>query len=279
MNVPVLTLETFAKRKRYSVPVDHKDSIYELVCQRELIQKELLEAKNTFSSIWTNSEAMRTLALGFNATDKTELVSDAVKDVPMFSLATKQQIASLFEKVHSIYSNAISISEAKFTEHVSKVYEAKKPYKTQVIKILNEHYGVSVQNLRHKPSFDSLSKINSSTMEILSKISKKDYPSLSEVLSEASKLLKSKTGFSALYFSDYLNEAFTKSGLLNEMPMAAGEMKELNLDKIKAELMRIRDAIALSRGKSTQPGGEMGSEMEPEMEPGMNAEMGGEEMG
>lgn len=278
INVPVLTLETFSKRKRYSIPLNHKDSIYELICQRELIQKELLEAKNTFSTIWTNSEAMRNLALGFNAKDKTDLVSEAIKDVPMFSLATKQQIASIFEKVHTVYNNAISISEAKFNDHVSKVYETKKPYKSQVIKILNEQYGVSVQNLRHKPSFDSLSKINSSTMEILSKVAKKDYPALSEILSEASKLLKTKTGFSALYFSDYLNEAFTKSGLLSEMPVAAGEMKELNLDKIKAELMRIRDAIAMSRGKSEQPSGEMGAEMEPEMggEDGMEGEAPGE---
>lgn len=272
INVPVLTLEEFSKRKRYAIPVNHKDSIYELICQRELIQKELLEAKNTFSTIWTSSEAMRNLALGFNMEDKSDLVAEAVKDVPMFSLATKQQISSIFEKVHSVYSNAISISEAKFTEHVSKVYEAKKPYKEEVISILNEQYGVNVQNLRYKPSFDSLSKINSSTMEIMSKISKKEYPALSDSLNEASKLLKNKTGFSALYFSDYLNEVFTKSGILNEMPMAPGEMKELNLDKIKSELMRIRDAISMSRGKNTEMGGEMETNPEMDSEEGYEGE-------
>lgn len=271
INVPLLTLDELSKRKRFSIPANHKDSIYEMICRKELIQKELLEAKNSFSTMWTNSTAMRNLALGFNKEDKHDLVSEAIAEVPMFTLATKQQIADIFERVLSVYSNAARVSEAKLSDHISKVYEAKKPFKTEILKILNENYGISVQNLKYRPSFDSLSKINSSTLEILGKTCKawKKNPALVNLLGEASKALKSNAGFSALYFSDLLDTVFTESGLLSEMPMGQGEMKELNLDKIKAELMKIRDAIALSRGQqnagSQEPMNSGEGEMDPEL--------------
>lgn len=264
IQVPQISIDELAKRKRYAIPLDYNDSVYELICQKELAQRELLEAKREFSKMYASKQSMHKLALGFNADDDHlfELLSEAIQEVPILALTTKQQLAETIARVHSIFNSAVSISEAKFADFISRIYEAKKPYKEELTDILNEEYGINVGSLTHRPSFESLAKVNSASLEILSKVARNDYPALSECLQETSKEIRNKAGFAALYISDYLNEAFTKAKLLNEMGM--GGAQEMDLEAIKMHLMKLKQAIL-----GNPEGEEMGEE-------GMEDEMGEE---
>lgn len=278
IQVPQITLEELSKRKRFSIPLDYTDSIYDMICQKELVQKELLEAKNDFASMYTSRKSMHKLAIGWNANDEhlNELLFEAIQDVPMLALTTKQQLAEAVGRVYSLFQASVSVSEAKLTEFISRLYEAKKPYKEAITDTLNKDYGINVTSLTYRPSFESLAKANSASLEILSKITKQEYPSLSESLLEASKELRHKAGFSTLYISDFLNTAFTKSGILEGLDMASGP-QEVDLEAIKQHLMAIKSALL----GEPSPEEEMGMEGEPGMEdemgdPGLE---GGPEMG
>ena len=283
IQVPQITLENLSKRKRFSIPINYNDSVYDLICQKELVQRELLEAKNDFSKMYASKETMHKLSLGFNANEDhlLELVSEAVADIPMLALTTKQQLAETIARVHSVFNSAISISETKFAEFVSRIYEAKKPYKEAVTDMLNEEYGINVASLTYRPSFENLAKANSASMEILSKLTKSELPALSECLQETSKEIRNKAGFAALYISDFLNEAFTKAKILNEMDMAEGP-QEIDLDAIRQHLIQIKQALlgnpegepGMEGEEGMEPGMEPGMEGEEEMEPGMEGEMG-----
>jgi hypothetical protein len=272
IQVPHITLESLSKRKRFSIPINYQDSIYDLICKKELIQKELLEAKKEFSSMYGSSQAMHKLSLGFNTNDEAlvHLISEAIQEIPMFALTTKSQLAESIARVHSIFESAVSISDAKFSEFISRIYEAKKPFKAEILRHLNEEYGINTASLTYKPSFTDLAKANSASLEILSKVSKDEFPSLSEALNEASQEIRNKAGFSALFISDFLNEAFTKGSILNELDMGAGTPSgsSLDLDAIKAELLKIKDALL---GVDSGNEDEMVDE-EPEMDANPEAE-------
>ena len=208
-NFPKLDLESLVENGQYQVQEGINKSIYEMICKRELVAKELLESKKGFEEVWATNPKIRHLAsLVFDNDDVAILegLVDAVVDVPYLALATKKQ---LFESI----DNALGLTEYTNTStkeiktFVAKLFEAKKPLKKVITDILNEKYGINVLNLKDIPTFHSLANTQVVIFEALSRLSPKGSV-LKEALSEVGTMLKTKNGVEVIDINDILQEAF-----------------------------------------------------------------------
>jgi hypothetical protein len=57
-----MTVNEISEAKSFEVKNIGKTSLYEHLCRRELIQKELLEAKHSFDNIWVDNNSVQDLA-------------------------------------------------------------------------------------------------------------------------------------------------------------------------------------------------------------------------
>ena len=60
-DLPKLDIENL-KEEFVVVPSNSKRTLYEMVCDKELVRKELLEAKDSFSKMWHNNDHVASLA-------------------------------------------------------------------------------------------------------------------------------------------------------------------------------------------------------------------------
>ena len=96
-------------------------------------------------------------------------------------------------------------------KYSSRLFEYKKPTRQHLVNVLNEKYGVNVQNLKEPPSFKSLINTQVLIFEIFSKLSPKG--SLQkEVLSEVASTLKTKNGVEGIDVNDMLQNLFEECG-------------------------------------------------------------------
>ena len=161
----------------------------------------------------------------------------------------------------------------------SKIYEMKKPIRSHLSYMLNEDYGISIQNLKEVPSFKDLIKTQVVIFETLSKISPKDSIQTS-VLKEISKMLSKKSGSESLDVSEDIHSIFHEAGydtLLTEMHL----MDYLDFDRVAGDLGQIGDILRmLKKQTGVEPGMEQPGMEQPGMEqPGMEQGMQQPEVG
>jgi hypothetical protein len=129
-----LTLENLTENDKLNVDLKEGNNLYEMVCKQELMRQELLESKENFSGIWATNQAIQELASCIFSNDKSlvEAIEKVIEEVPYFSFATK---ADLTETLNSIYevNSTDTILKKDVKAFVSKIYEAKKPVKEQLI--------------------------------------------------------------------------------------------------------------------------------------------------
>ena len=210
-DLPRKTVEQIQEDKKFEVVTIGKSSIYEHLCRKELIQKELLEAKESFDTIWVSNNSIQELASMIfenNEEDLRHQVAQVVSESPYFALATKKQISSLIQ-------NALSMNEVKTTgrevnSFSSKVFEMKGPVKKYVLNILNEKYGIDVRKLSEVPTFRTLALTESEIISQIAKYAPKD-SLIRKTLTELARSLKVKNGAETIDLADFLNEVFTES--------------------------------------------------------------------
>jgi hypothetical protein len=202
-DLPKLTLEGLAN-EFIVVPSNTKKTLYEMVCEKELVRKELMEAKESFSRMWSRNGQISQLASHIYSTDSTvkAALEEAVMDIPYIALSNKVDLSTVMESVFEI-TNPGTISQKDIREFVGKIYEFKKPLKTKVINALNEKYGVNVQSLRFVPSFKGLAEVQSEIFSILSEAAGEGI--LSDVLKEFSVCMSRKGGVQVLDISNMLS--------------------------------------------------------------------------
>tara|TARA_R110000824_G_scaffold6783_2_gene31362 strand:+ start:4291 stop:5973 length:1683 start_codon:yes stop_codon:yes gene_type:complete len=201
------------KESSYVIPSNINHNIYEMICKQELIRKELVESKNNFNLVWLNNDKISNLAsLVYEADEKliVQALVEAVVEVPYFSLATKKQInETLTSNLELNSSVKVSLKEIKAFS--SYLFEIKKPLKEVFLSMLNEKYGISVQNLKDIPTFKSLLNTQVLIFESLSKLSPKGTVQ-KDILSEVAKMLKTRNGVESIDVNRFIELLFEKAG-------------------------------------------------------------------
>jgi len=245
-NVPKMDYETLSEVGSFSINESADGSIYEMICKQELIKKELLEHKANFDSVWASNQKVQALAGLIYSDEETvnEALSAAIGEVPYLALASKTQLTETFTNSLNLnVTKDVSINDIQ--EFASFIFEQKKPARVELIKHLNERYGVNVQNLKEPASFRSLLNTQVVIFETLSKISPKGSVQR-EVLSNLAEMLKSKNGVEAIDVNDVIQEVFQAAGYEG---LAINESLErfLEVEKLK-ELGKI---IQMATGGSS----------------------------
>lgn len=192
------------------VPSNSKRTLYEMVCDKELVRKELMEAKESFSKMWHHNDSIATLASKIYSTDTAikGSLQEAVAAVPYLALSNKVDLTSVIDATFQV-SNPGTVPQKDIREFVNKIYEFKKPIKTVVLEALNSKYGVNVQSLRFVPSFKGLAEVQS---EVLGMIAEScDEGILADVLNEFAVCMSRKGGVQVLDISNTLSKVMSES--------------------------------------------------------------------
>ena len=192
------------------VPTNSKRTLYEMVCDKELVRKELLESKVSFSRMWHSNPHIASLASHIYSTDTVVKASlkEAIGGVPYLALASKVDLTSVMESTFHV-SNAGITPQKDIREFINKIYEFKKPFKKLVLEVLNSKYGVNVQSLRFIPSFKGLAEVQAEVLDIIAESC--DEGILCDVLKEFSTCMSRKGGVQVLDIATTLSEVMTEA--------------------------------------------------------------------
>tara|TARA_R110002096_G_scaffold9019_3_gene36394 strand:- start:1299 stop:3068 length:1770 start_codon:yes stop_codon:yes gene_type:complete len=208
-DLPKLEIKNL-KEEFVVVPSNSKRTLYEMVCDKELVRKELLEAKESFSKMWHHNDSIASLAAHIYSTDsviKTSL-EEAIAAVPYLALSNKVDLTSVMDASFQV-SHPNTIAQKDVREFVNKIYEFKKPLKVMVLEALNSKYGVNVQSLRFIPSFKGLAEVQSEVLGMIAESCEEGI--LSDVLKEFAGCMSRKGGVQVLDISNTLSKVMSES--------------------------------------------------------------------
>ena len=208
-NFPKISYDILQEEGSYTISKGVEKSVYDLICKQELVKKELLESKKGFEDVWATNSRMRNLAsLIFEDSEDLILESlvEAVTDVPYLALTTKKQLLETISNSASI-GDSDSVSTKELKTFVSKIFEMKKPLKHIVINLLNDKYGINVQNLKETATFEALANTQVVIFEALSRLSPKGSV-IKDSLSALGKMLRGKNGVEVIDVNEILQECF-----------------------------------------------------------------------
>ena len=227
---PYLSYEDLEENKSYTLKDGVSPSIYEMICRQELVKKELVESKKNFDMIWADNGAIRKLSsMIFESDEKiVGALSEALKEVPYLSLASKKSLHKTFSNCLS-HVEGVGVSEKDIQGFSSKIFEYKKEVKEIFIESINEKYGVNIQNLQEPASFKSLANTQVVIFESLSRLAPNGSV-LKQVLSEMALFMKGKAGVETIDVNSFLFEAFCESGFDDLLSEAAASPKEKKID-------------------------------------------------
>ena len=208
-DLPKLDIENL-KEEFVVVPSNSKRTLYEMVCDKELVRKELLEAKDSFSKMWHNNDHVASLASKIYSNDSTikSTLREAVAAVPYLALSNKVDLTNVMDATFQV-SNPGTVPQKDIREFVNKIYEFKKPLKTMVLEALNSKYGVNIQSLRFVPSFKGLAEVQSEVLDMIAESC--DEGILCDVLKEFASCMSRKGGVQVLDIANTLSEVMTES--------------------------------------------------------------------
>ena len=257
---------------------DLDSPLFDIVCRQEFLKRELFESKNSLYSSWVESELITELITHVVEEDPFEDILEAtVIKYPYFAFLSKKDVTSLVESYFTVKGEK-TITKKKLNELTKNLFESKKAYKTFLVNVLNEKYGVSLSHIKETPSLKELGKLQYSVLTELSKLSTESSV-LKDILLECAKEVRGKGGIDLLFVNDLITSLLSD----NEIAPSINENhKYLNLDAIKQDLLRIKGALGGDTGMPQQGMEEEMPEegMEEEMpEQGMEDEMPDDDMG
>lgn len=269
-NFPYMSLETLSEAGSYSRNNAETDTIYEMVCRQELLKQELLESKKSFTDLWaTNSNFTDLVACIYKPTELNETYAKVINEIPFVAFATKKQLTETIEAALSVVEG-IDISQKEIKEFVATLFELKKPVRNKFTKILNEKYGINLQNLKSIPTFKSLLNTQVVIFESLARLSPKNSIQ-KQVLSEFAELLKIKNGVESVDVNDYLFDVFESAGyddILEEM----GLTDYLDFNRVADDLGQIGDILRMLKQQAAGMQGGGGGMNAPQANPQAGAQ-------
>ena len=206
-----ISYDDLSEAKKFTVDISTADkSLYEMVCQQELVRQELLESKESFSTIWITNEKIQKLASCIYSKDGSikESMAEVIEDVPYFSFATKSDLHEIFESIYEVNSTDV-ISKKDIKEFVKKIFDWKKPVKKELVNLLDEEYGINATNIKFVPTFSNVAKTQSVLFEVLSMFMEEGV--LQDVAKNFSKTIAKKGGVEVLVSNDFISECFSEA--------------------------------------------------------------------
>ena len=264
--LPKKSYEDLQEGNFFAIDLNEK-SLYEMVCQQELVRQELLSAKEDFSNIWVSNQKIQELASCIYAKEddiRTRL-AEVIEDIPYFAFSTKTNILETLTSVYEVNATDV-ISKKDIKEFSKKLYDWKKPVKAELVKVLNESYGINVNTLKFVPSFSNLAKTQSVMLEVLNLECEEGI--LSDVLNEFKKFIARKGGVEILDVNDFILECFTEAEVepLQENLL----MQYVDIPRLGKDLNALKTLLVPDAAPEV---GEMGAEGEMEEEPVEGEEM------
>jgi len=243
-NLPKMSVDSL-QESSYSIPEVVNHSIYDMICKQELIRKELVESKNNFDLVWLNNDKISTLASMVYEQDEQAIVNglvDSVCEIPYLALATKKQITdTLLSNLELNESIKVNLKDVKAFS--SLLFEYKKPLKKLFISMLNEKYGISVQNMKDIPTFKSLLNTQVLIFEALAKLTPKGSV-VKEVLLETSQMLKTKNGVESIDVNHFIELLFEKSQYTDILGEAA-LIDPISIQETFSEIESVEELVSL----------------------------------
>lgn len=256
-NLPKISYADLEKSKKFEINESAENvPLYELITRQELIKKELLESKKNFNLIWANHPAIINLANSIkeNEDTKSEALSEAIVQIPYVALLSKKQMTEMFNTILNVSESLVNIKEIqKFS---SDLFEAKKPVRREIIRTLDEKYGINFQNLREPASFRSLLNTQVVLFETLNKVLPKGSPQKT-VIKEAIEVLKEKNGIEAIDVNDLICHLFEQSQyeFINESAIS----RYLDFDSIANDLGNVVNILKMIKATGALGGGAVGN--------------------
>lgn len=244
-NLPKLSYKTLQESKTFKVVNPFSTSIYEMICNQELIKKELIENKNSFSDIWVGNDKIKQLAILVNEKKKDkvyEALANVVIDIPFIALATKKQIYTVLNSAINVDGNlAESLDEKDIKQYATRIFDLCKPVRKALIDGLNEKYGVNILNLKEPVSFKSLLNTQVVLFETLTRTSGKDTV-LKEKLAAFTEVLKSKNGVASIDLNEEVYKLFVDAGYKVQ---EADLTKYLNFDQLAGDIGSVAQILGM----------------------------------
>ena len=242
--LPRMSIEQLQESKVFEVCPKGKVDLYEYLCRKELVQKEIMEAKQGFEKIWIDNEQVHELASMVFESDEEAIrhqVAQTITEVPYFALATKKQISEILRNALSM--NETTVKSKDLNMFASDVYRMKKPVKGFVIDTLNEKYGIDIKKLTDVPTFRSLALTEA---ELLIALAKKtpEGSVLEKTLLELASILPAKDGAETIDLATFLSEMFAAADYtesLNENSL----MNYMDFSKVAEDLGKIGDVLKM----------------------------------
>ena len=272
--LPRMDIDQLKESKTFEVCPKGKVDLYEYLCRKELVQKEIMEAKVGFEKIWIDNEQVHELAsMVFESDEETirHQVAQTITEVPYFALATKKQISEIMRNALSM--NETKVKNKELAAFASEVYQMKKPVKGFVIDTLNEKYGIDIKKLTDVPTFRGLALTEAELLVALANKTPKG-SILEKTLRELASILPTKDGAETIDLATFLSEMFAAadySQSLNENSL----MNYMDFTKVAEDLGKIGEVLKMLSPKLKDLA-DGGMEMEGE-EDGEEADLGSED--
>ena len=211
--IPRMNLEQLQEQGSFSIALGENRDIYEMVCKQELVKKEILESKKSFDTVWVTEPSISNLATKMFEEDEEieKALVEAFVNVPYLALISKKQLSSTISNNLNTLHEQVGYTKSDLKEFVGKLFEMKKPLKDLVSNLLQEKYGVNVNNLKETPTFKTLLNTQVLVMEALAKISPRNSV-IKECFADMCEMLKSKNGVQAIDVNQGLKYLFENSG-------------------------------------------------------------------
>lgn len=253
-DVPRIDYAYLSENTTYDMHPNVPNSVFDMICRQELVKKELLESKKDFDVIWATNETVKRLSGLIFESDETvlESLAEAIEEVPYLALVSKATLNTTIKNSIN-FDGTVGISDSDVKAHAARLFEFKKPIKKQLIDLLNENYGINIQNLKEPASFKSLLNTQVVIFETLSRISPKGSVQR-KVLSEMSEMLKYKAGVESIDVNDYIFSVLHESGLVDRVEEAAKAAPKNNpyvtsvdMRKVGKDLKKIGDVFGVMK--------------------------------
>lgn len=262
-NTPHLSYDDLESKGRFVFENTQDKSIYEIICKQELIRKEIIEAKESFDLVWATEPSVIALSKTVYGSDQEigQALSEAIKNVPYLCLISKKKINETMQRTLGEHFEDIPAKDLK--QFTSKLFEMKKPAKDQLVKLLQEQYGVNLQYIKEIPTFKSLLNTQVVIFEALSRTAPRGSV-LKSVLSEMSTLLKSKNGVEAIDINAILQQLFEYVDYTDEdLPL----MEAFTFDQVSAKFKKVDSLVEVTVGDEDSTEVEDAEEAPDESEP------------
>ena len=213
-DVKRLSIQDLSESGRFEAQLEDSKDIYEMICKQELVKKEIVESKKSFETVWATETCISNLASKIFEDDPhviAKALVEAFVEIPYIALISKKQLSSTIQKNLSVVNESTVYTKNDLKSFVQDLFEMKKPLRDLVSNLLQEKYGVNVNNLKETPTFRTLINTQSIIFESLSKIAPRGSV-VKETLIEVSEMLKGKNGVEALDVNEGIKYLFINSG-------------------------------------------------------------------